>query len=209
MRESFVWVFGLTALCLMANARAGEVAAVDVFQARWDARNIPFSYVGTTTRYSCSALEEKIRNLLIAVGGHPRTRVRASGCQGSRPSRVISLRIATAVPRPAAEPKSSQVVEREKLLERLGVRQELRGEFLARPGRVNLGKSTLGLAPGDCELLTQLRDQVLPKLGVRVEQDNLNCSPHQLSSARPRLSVTALLPSEDALIPDRGEVVEP
>jgi cytochrome c oxidase cbb3-type subunit 3 len=62
--------------------------------------------------------------------------VRAVGCQGSRPSRVIRLNITTAVPRPAAAPRASQVVEREKLLARLGVKQELQGELLARPRRV-------------------------------------------------------------------------
>jgi hypothetical protein len=214
MRESLVWVFGLIALCfiLIARAEVEPGASAEVIQARWDVRNLPFSYVGTTTRYSCSALEEKIRNILIAVGGHPSTRVRAVGCQGARPSRVISLGIATAVPRPASEPKTSQVIEREKLLARFGVRSGPQGEFLARQRRVSLSKSSLSLAPGDCELLAQLRDQVFPKLDVVVVvgKSKLSCSPHQLSSARPQLSVVALVPSKDAMMvmPDPGEVAE-
>jgi hypothetical protein len=47
MRESIVWVIGLTVLCFSAIACADaevQAPAADVIQARWEARNIPFGY---------------------------------------------------------------------------------------------------------------------------------------------------------------------
>jgi hypothetical protein len=152
----------------------------------------------------------KIRTILIAIGGHPSTTVRANGCQGDRPSRMLFIDITTAMPRPAAEPQSSAASDREKLLARLGVRKEFQGEFPARRQTLRLGDDAkLRLAAGDCELMTELRDQVFPKLGVTVVDDDLNCVPGQLSIGKPRLDVTALVPSKEASAADRSDAAKP
>jgi len=49
------------------------------------------------------------------------------------------------------------------------------------------------LAPADCELVRQLRRQVLPHMSLRIVSDNVRCSQFGNISA-PRLTVSALVP---------------
>jgi hypothetical protein len=57
----------------------------------------------------------------------------------------------------------------------------------------------LDLEPGDCELLEGLKKEVLPKLSVKVIEDRVSCTPHDLSIQTPQLTVSALvaLPKAD------------
>lgn len=53
----------------------------------------------------------------------------------------------------------------------------------------------LDLAPGDCELMAQLRDQVLTESGVRIMQESISCFPYQVSITTPTLQVSSLAPA--------------
>jgi hypothetical protein len=69
---------------------------------------------------------------------------------------------------------------------------------------VDLGRDRkLDLQPGDCELMEGLRDQVLPKMSIKVVSDAVHCTPKQLSIQTPELKVSALvaLPSADKVKP--------
>jgi hypothetical protein len=73
-------------------------------------------------------------------------------------------------------------------------------QFPAQWRKVSLTRGRLALDPGDCELVEELQRKVLPKLAVRITDDDLQCSPNQLTLGQPRLQVEALveLPSADA-----------
>ena len=60
--------------------------------------------------------------------------------------------------------------------------------------QVSLSRGKLYLEPGDCELVEQLSEKVFPKLGIRVIEDDVRCTPNQVSMNQPRLVVEALVP---------------
>lgn len=78
-------------------------------------------------------------------------------------------------------------------------------QFPAQWRRVALHRGRLHLEPGDCDLIEELQKKVLPKLAVRVVDDDLQCSPNQLTPGQPRLEVEALveMPKADDAMPAR------
>jgi hypothetical protein len=62
----------------------------------------------------------------------------------------------------------------------------------------------LNLQPGDCELMEGLRDHVLPKIGVKVLNDKVQCYPNTVSIQTPELEVSALVPVGDAASKQRA-----
>ena len=53
--------------------------------------------------------------------------------------------------------------------------------------------ASMGLSPGDCELVRQIRREIIPRLAVRIERDNIRCSAVFGNISRPRLTVDALV----------------
>jgi hypothetical protein len=51
------------------------------------------------------------------------------------------------------------------------------------------------LAPGDCELVLQLRRHILPRMAVQVVNDQVRCSQFG-NIGKPQLTVSALVPLE-------------
>jgi hypothetical protein len=186
-------LLGLAALSVCAHA----VAAEDVVQAKWKVQEIKYSYVGFTTAYDCDSAELKLKSLLTALGAHPDTRVNASGCFNNRPARNFFVTITAATPVPADEFEETKADKsRQELLKRLGVKGAFpESEFPASWQVVDISKlRKLDIRPGDCELIEGLRDHVLPKLSVRIEEDRVRCTPNQLSIQPPQLRVLALTP---------------
>jgi hypothetical protein len=68
----------LLALCAFGRALANEGGAVThddgnenrAVRAIWHSQNVPFSYRGDRTSYTCEAFKEKVRAALISVGVH-------------------------------------------------------------------------------------------------------------------------------------------
>ncbi|AMN45884.1 hypothetical protein ACG33_01915 [Steroidobacter denitrificans] len=172
-------------------------------EAVWYPQEIRYSYSGFTTAYDCIAAERRIKDMLLALGAHPKTKVRASGCSLNRPSRNFFVTITTATPVATTQPPASPLGESEqKLLRQLGLEPTIGSDaFPAEWRTIELSRDRkLDLKPGDCELMEGLRDHVLPKLSVRVLTDQLRCVPKQLDTTTPALTVSALmaLPAPDA-----------
>lgn len=187
-------MLGLTMLGVCAQSTAADEAAVP---SKWKVQEINYSYVGFTTAYDCDSAASKVKAILETLGAHPDTQVRASGCPTSRPSRNFFVRITVATPVPAAEAQQTNADKsRQELLKRLGVKNGLsEDEFPATWKVVDLSKERrLDIRPGDCELIEGLRDKVLPKLAVKIEEDRVSCTPNQLSVLPPQLRVSALVP---------------
>jgi hypothetical protein len=164
-------------------------------QSTWKVQEIKYSYVGFTTAYDCDAAEVKIKHILTTVGAHPNTKVSATGCQFNGPSRNFFVNITAATPVPASEAKpSASDASKQELLKRLGTKNDIStDQFPATWKTVDLSKDRrLDLRPGDCELMEGLRDKVLPKLGIKVTEDRLGCTPNQLGITTPKLVVSAL-----------------
>lgn len=197
-RSPFIAAICGSLLLPLASHAADGSAPV---QAGWKTQEIRYSYTGFTTAYDCDAAADRIKAILKALGAHAQTRVSAQGCNLNRPSRNFFITITTATPVPTAElsktsVKTSAQTSQDELLRRLGVgAAQLDETFPAEWKTVQLSRDRkLDLQPGDCELMEGLRDHVLPKLSVKIQADDVQCIPRQLSIQTPELTVSALVP---------------
>jgi hypothetical protein len=183
---------------LVACVAVGFTAnAADSTQVKWSPQEIRYSYVGFTTAYSCEGAEDKLESILKTLGAHPNTKVRATGCKPSHPSKSFFITVTTATPVPMAEGKAADRPDANVLRSLRLDETALTQSFVAERKTVDLAKDRgLNLQPGDCELLEGLRDHVLPKLGLKVVEDRVNCTPHQLSIQTPTLKVETWVAAE-------------
>lgn len=199
---------------LLADARAAQPASPEPVQAIWKHQEISFFFQSQTTFYSCSSLEAKLKRILRALGAQSRVRVRSIECLSS-PGVARAPRVTVNVVAPV-EATPDAVAERDKDKSTRELAARVRGEeqdpayfapFPAQWQRVSLGRSKPGLEPGDCDLLDQVRRQILPKLAVRVLKDQVHCPRDQVSVGQPQLEIEALvaLPKPDEKKPDEDE----
>jgi hypothetical protein len=191
-----------------AASAAITPAGESVVQAVWKPQEFDFHYHSFTTFYSCTSLSEKVRTILLAMGAAPQTRVRVSGCEfGAGIARTPFVRITMTAP-VEATPQALAELEKTRPQRELAARVrndrakgiEPAGQFPAYWKRVSVSRGSLDLAPGDCELVEQIKREVLPRLAVRVLDSDVRCMPNQLSLRQPKLEVEALaeLPKADA-----------
>jgi hypothetical protein len=163
--RSVMAVATLGGLLLAGTALAEPEAAPGV----WQDHQIELAYLGFTSHYSCDGLQSKLELLLRQLGARADATVTASGCDRGfgTPSRFprATMKFATLQPvdagNGAAEATSATPVT--------GV---WRAVQLA-PHR------PFNLEDGDCELMEQFRDKVLPLFATRDQQLKLTCVPHQ------------------------------
>ena len=166
--------------CLVAALAFGIGAAhADTLAGTWKAKQARFHYSGFTSQYTCDGLRSKVKTVLVALGA--RDDVKVEGSCGGRTfnepqmSQSVVIGFAVAVP---AEGRGSP------------------GETFPVEWRVVQlrPKNPTSLAWGDCELVEQLREQVLPLFNPRDVKDNTTCTPHQVNVGSPDLRVTVLMP---------------
>ncbi len=156
--------------------------------AAWKRHELQFTYMGFTTRYSCEGLRDKMRLLLEAVGARDLS-VSPRGCT-NMPWQVTEfprVRMTFFAPElPAAGQK------------------DVGPPVAARWTPVTLTRrQPRALELGDCELVEQFRDRVLPAFTTRSARHDINCIPHQLSGSSFSLSFEVLVghPSPDETLP--------
>lgn len=187
-------VSSLIGLALCGASAPAFAADETAIASKWKVQELRFSYIGFTTAYDCDSAAAKVKSILTTLGAHPDTKVRATGCPMTRPSRNFFVQITAATPVPAVDVKEADA-SRQELLKRLGVKNTLSEEFPASWKSVELSKERkLDLQPGDCELIETLRKQVLPKLGMKIEAERISCTPNQVGLIPPQLRVAALVP---------------
>lgn len=167
------------AASLTGTAQAGVKQSPDV-QAAWKFYEISFPYTSHHTYYSCTGLESRLESILKDLGARKDVRVRASGCvhdvSGMLTARIkVNLPVAADADTPADQKP-----------------------FVANSQTITLKSRTQGeVGAGDCELLEQVRDRLLPKLKMEVVKDNLSCIPGQATPANYSLQVAALVPAKE------------
>jgi hypothetical protein len=185
----------LLALLLVDAAAAAPAAAVNsaavaanspeaATAGRWREHSLSFTYSGFTTKYSCDGLADKVRGLLRALGARTDLRVSDYGCGAlyGGPSEFprVKLQFATLEPLPATAAAETGSVA---------------GEW--RVVRIDRDRPRV-LEPGDCELLEQFRDRVLPLFSTRAMDDRTRCIPNQLSGASLSLGFEVFVPARTA-----------
>lgn len=158
-------------------AMADATDAVPAVQAQWQPRELNFYYKGFSTLYSCSGIEERLERLLRDLGARPDVRVSAVGCQPPMEvSSMISARIRANMPVEAAASDQG-------------------ASFPAQRKVVTL--TTLHgnqVGAGDCELLEQVGNQLVPALKLEVVKNDLHCVPGQAMIGNRGVQVSALVP---------------
>jgi hypothetical protein len=172
------------AVCLAFVATAAAPLAAEPAAAVWETHQLKFHYSGFTSAYSCEGIKQKVKDLLRAIGA--RDDVKVDGVcpvEAGSPFPFYNLILAFSVP---VEAEAGVAVE------------TFPGEWQ----EVQIGYNRpSGLAWGDCELVEQFRDQVLPVLSPREIRDKTRCVPHQLSPGSFGLTVTVLKPAATAGTP--------
>jgi hypothetical protein len=135
----------------------------------WQQHQYDFQFFGFTTTYSCDGLAGKLKVLLIAAGARADLKSRPGACaqQLGRPDKFASasLTFYTLAPAGANPGVAGPAVD--------GIWRPV--SFAARKPRE--------LATGDCELVEQFRDKVLPMFTTRNIDNNVTCVPHQQSGS--------------------------
>jgi hypothetical protein len=192
---------GLAALLssAFATAETSEDTGVD---AVWKPQRLAFEYRGYSTLYNCRSLKRKLQDILLSIGAREDLRVSGYACdeQGS----VARFEIAFHSP-VEATPENVRALTSYDSQDELIART--RGETLASaedlPRFPAVWKTVsfardreLRLQPGDCELMQEVRGQILTRMSVRIVADRIRCSSAFGNIGPPRLTVSALVPAQ-------------
>ena len=190
---------GIAALWLGVLAPGAYANELPV-EAVWKPQRAIFSFFGQTTRYACDELERRLRRVLVVLGAHEEMRIDRRHC-----SPYTGMRLDITFRSPIeATPENVHALTTFEPEEILVAR--LRGfdlpsaedlpRFPAEWQAISLSRDEhVHLRAGDCELLEQIRQQILPLLATRGAPRRIVCSPGNLSMRAPPLSVSALIAS--------------
>jgi hypothetical protein len=159
-----------------AAARADEGAV----QATWTTKQVRFTYMGFTSRYSCDGLRDRMRRLLLELGARDDLKIHATGCTAG-------------FGRPSPFPGVSGTIN---VLEPLGDKAPAPDTPV-----VSAHWKTVVVAPtgepleaaGECELIEQAKTSLLPLFSLRNEEYSSTCVPNQLTPGGTRLKVDVLI----------------
>jgi hypothetical protein len=135
----------------------------------WQKHEYSFVFMGFTSTYSCDGLADKIKLLLTAAGARHDSKSQAGACANGfgRPDKFAraDLTFYTLAPSGTDTPPGTKQVD--------GV---------WRPVSIT-DHSPRDLSTGDCELVEQFRNNVLPMFTTRNVDDHTTCVPHQNSGS--------------------------
>lgn len=165
-----------------AQAGAGATAqpAADTQAAVWTPKEVQFTYMGFTSTYTCDGLRDTIREMLLHLGARKDDlQVYEQPCSGNpdRPNPFPGVRIKMSVLTPAPASPGADV-------------QTVPAQWKS----VKLPYPATGLqAEGECELLEQFKEKVLPLFTTRNVDLHATCIPHQLSPLGTQLQAQVLI----------------
>lgn len=151
----------------------------------WTAKELRFVYMGFTSHYSCDGLRDRIRVILTDFGARDDMQVSESPCSGplGRPTKFPGVSIKINVLQPASDATDSSVVA-------------------AHWKRVQLpGPGDAVRQAGDCELLEQVKQKILPLFATRDVQFHSTCVPKQLSIGGTSLAADVLVADQPTAKP--------
>jgi len=185
------------------SQQAGTAEAGPAVEAVWMEREILVTYMAFTSFYSCRGLRDKVAWVLEELGARPGFKVTTRGCvEVTGPEVMPAVRIVAALPVEATPEVlaelASGTAKRELAARATGqapAEPDATNRFRAAPRRVEFTSRPGGpLEDGDCELIEQLRDQVMVPLGARIIENGVRCVPRQVRPGAVRLTVEVLQP---------------
>ena len=160
-------IFGGALLCGIpwAASKADDASA----KGGWQKHEYRFSFIGFTTTYSCDGLADKLKLLLIAAGARMDAKSQPAACTNGfgRPDRFASAYLTFYTLAAAGGDRANDA-------------ETVNGNWRA----VQFSPRTPNqLGWGDCELIEQFRDRLLPMFSTRNVDDKIACIPHQFSGS--------------------------
>jgi hypothetical protein len=173
-----------------ATSAPGPSDAVNTAQpARWAQRKINFVYLGFTTHYSCEGLTDKVRRVLLELGARKSDmHVHEAGCtaRAGEPVPFPGVQGTFSVLEPVAPAEASSASGAEGIV-----------AAHWQPVNIRFDRSEDSLSmSGQCELLEQVQQHILPLIPARNAQLRSLCIPHQLTAGGNSLQVEVLMPDK-------------
>jgi hypothetical protein len=151
-----------------ATPFASEPSATDSDQGVWQKHDYSFQFLGFTTTYSCDGLASKLKVLLIAAGARADAKSNSGGCSRGYgvPDKFARATLTFYTLAPVGNGENGT--------------PPINGVWRS----VALGdRSPREVRLGDCELVEQFRDKVLPMFTTRNVDNRMTCVPNQLSGS--------------------------
>jgi hypothetical protein len=151
---------------LPLGSAAAETAAATPTEAvtgAWQHHQVTFNYFGLTSLYTCSGLENHVRQILVHLGARKDLHVSATGCPGpdNAPSRTAWVRADFYTLAPAPDAAGSDAVRAQwTTLEVVPLRPSFMGD-------------------GDCELIDQMKDLITKNFSLRDVEYRAHCIPNE------------------------------
>jgi hypothetical protein len=151
----------------------------------WQKHEYTFAFLGFTTTYSCDGLADKLKVLLTAAGARRDSKSRPGGCTSGfgKPDKFARayLTFYTLVPSDAGSPGEGKPAS--------GVWRSV----------AISDRKPRELGVGDCEVVDQFRNQVLPMFTTRNVESRISCIPHQNAGSIIDLKFEAFAPVKEAV----------
>lgn len=163
----------------------GEAPVADQ-AAVWTPKEVDFVYMGFTTRYTCDGLRDTVREMLLQLGARKSDlKVTEQPCSGdpTRPNPFpgVKIKMSVLTPAPSTPIPDTPVVQAQ-----------------WKPVKLPQRGSTLDAA-GQCELLEQFNQKVMPLFTTRNVDLHATCVPHQLEPLGTKLQAEVLVTDQKAV----------
>jgi hypothetical protein len=184
-----------------ANANT-DVASGEPIDAIWRQHRVNFEFHSFNVRYSCEGLQHKLGMILKAMGAHRDVAVELN-CPGgglvASANALVTLKLPVIASEENVRAATTYSTEQQ-LVARLRSVQLPRANdlprFTAQMRTITLTRDhRLRLDSGDCDLLSDVRDQLLPQLGIAVTEAGFRCYGGG-TRTRPLFRIAALVPLE-------------
>lgn len=170
--------------CAAASAADAPAAAQP---AKWVRKELQFTYMGFSTRYSCEGLREQVAKVLVQLGARRQDmKVHSMGCVR-----------AFGHPEPAPTVRGTFYVLEPVPASHSGAAQASTVPAHWQAVHVELASSRLQQA-AQCELLEQIKQRIVPLFTVRHVKFTSNCMPYHLSLPGATLELEVLKPDHQA-----------
>jgi len=146
----------------------------------WKQKEFKFTYQGFTTKYSCDGLADKVREILLTFGARKDLQVNRLGCVGRSgvpdpfPGVVVKMSVLAPVDAAAAASGEPAVATH------------------WRNVKLRLDRTSVSEA-GECELVEQVKQTILPLFTTRNVDYRSMCVPHQLTPGGTQLAADVLV----------------
>jgi hypothetical protein len=173
----------LTGASAWANPQSEPSAGSGRESAVWAPKELNFVYQGFTTNYSCDGLQDKMKRVLLKLGARADIQVRGFGCTRLvGPDPFAGVRIRMNVLQTAGKQGGQAVPAHWKVVDLLA----------------DLDDRDPVDAAGDCELVEQIKQKVLPLFATRNVDYSATCVPRQLLVGATRLKAEVLVADQIA-----------